>query len=791
MSAVEWNLESLDIASVRVVQVHYSSSVAGDPQFASDRRLLVLSHAIAYTGIPAFFLKQSPKYLRYQNTGPVVVVFDLNDKFSGFTLSEIWETEAEILDMASGFCAEFYDELQRAVCVTSYYEFKQLNPLYFTSFLVVPGSHSKSEPFLYEKVPLRRNKMLCMRTMTKGSLDFVVESRNPVPVGSFVLVPPYEHPFYVLSYSPQAQTLSLLSVEKERMTIELGSTQFVLITRPPVQMASFYKTEQDSRETAPRGDCQFKAKELFDFTQEDIESFIAARFANDDEAHEEGKRGALESFLDYPELSVEQVVSQIVSDPAARGPIIECLGKLGTLPSHRFELHIRAASFLSFFRFEFGFSDVKPPYHAQSLVHGSSCIYERLGIPQVLVGCDGKITEVSASSVVDEWVEKFYQPISGPKSGHYIVVCSPEVPIEHAKLFFRQLSDIYRLHEFGKLTPFPRFDAHYSIPVDEMGSFIMRLFYEDQSLSEFQQFPLLTFIVGPPIYDPSFRPCSILSYVRPESIGTASRKEIAAFAFVVYSRIRNFSPTPFGMISLAPVSLGEAATFFFGYRYQPPFLLPRSDNRNVTMHVAWDHVQNMSTWMDDIGSVLQFLPESPLDRLVQTMRSCIDMLPGVTVRFTVSVLAEGISRRLLHHIESALGPLLSSTTIFAVSPEPTVQVLFKEEFQDDAVIFSAAQQFRASSDDEFEPPLATCYVVAHTLPAYGVSLYTKPATGTPEDTVRAYAKHMSHMSWLSVKPGSENRTISYPPHVCALIRKNTPSTTILSRYEFLPSTEII
>ena len=62
---------------------------------------------------------------------------------------------------------------------------------------------------------------------------------------------------------------------------------------------------------------------------------------------------------------------------------------------------------------------------------------------------------------------------------------------------------------------------------------------------------------------------------------------------------------------------------------------------------------------------------------------------------------------------------------------------------------------------------------------------------TPEDTVRAYAKHMSHMSWLSVKPGSENRTISYPPHVCALIRKNTPPTTILSCYEFLPSTEII
>ena len=790
MSAVEWNLESLDIATVRVFQVVYSSDAVSDTEFASDRRLLVLSHAIAYAGIPALWVRQTPSYLKRRESGASVLVFDLKDEFGRFKLPVYVTDEATVFEIARPFASEFYDQLQRALCLASYYELRELKPLYFTSFLLIPGSGSKSEPFLYQRVPVRKNKKLCMRTTMKGSLDFVVDMRLPVPAGSFVLVPPYEHPFYVMSCAQDKHKMSLLSVEKEFISIDYTKTVFVLITRPPVQMASFYEMSEQSKAPAARRMCQFETKEWYEFPQEDIDSFIAARFAVDESGPDEEKKETMVSVFEYPEITIEQVLSQMISDEKERQAIFECLGPEGTLPSRRFELHIRAASFLSFFRFDFGFSDVKPPYHAQSLIRGSRCEYERLGIPGILVGCDGAISNASASEVIDNWVEKRYQPISGPKSGHYIVVSTPDIPIEHAKLFFKQLSHIYTLHEFGTLTPFPRFEAYYSIPVADMSSFIMS-FYNDQLLSEFQQFHLLTFIVGPPIYDSGFRPHSILSYVRPESIDTAGHEEISAFAFVVYSRIRNFSPAPYGMISLAPASLGDAGSLFFGYRYQPPFVLPRQNERKMTMHVAWDQAQNMSAWMDDIGSVLQFIPNTPLGKIIQTMGNCVKIMEGTEVRFTISVLAEGLSPELLSQIETALGPFLPNTTIFSVSPEPTVQVLFKEEFQDDAVIIADAEQYRSSTDGEFARPYATCYVVAHTLPAYSVCVYTKPTVTSPETTLMEYVKQMSHLSWLSVKPGSRSRTISYPPHICALIRKNSASTTILSRYEFLPSIEII
>jgi hypothetical protein len=54
-----------------------------------------------------------------------------------------------------------------------------------------------------------------------------------------------------------------------------------------------------------------------------------------------------------------------------------------------------------------------------------------------------------------------------------------------------------------------------------------------------------------------------------------------------------------------------------------------------------------------------------------------------------------------------------------------------------------------------------------------------------------YVKNMSHLSWLSVKPGSEKRMILYPPHVCALLRKNDSETLVVNRFKFLPSAECV
>jgi hypothetical protein len=387
--------------------------------------------------------------------------------------------------------------------------------------------------------------------------------------------------------------------------------------------------------------------------------------------------------------------------------------------------------------------------------------------------------------VVHEWESKRYAPVSGPKSAHFIVVCSVGVRLADAKCFFAELRHIYRLLQFGNLSPFPRFDAFYEVANEGIPAFI-RDFFTDQIVSEFQQFPVLTFIVGSTIFDADFTPRSIISYVRPESVVTASADEIKTFAFVVYSRIRVFAPCPFGMIDIGP---NESSSLFFGFRYQPPFVLKRAHGAELVVHIAWDYVSEASAWIDDAGSVLHHFPQTPIAKLHELMLKVAGLLAGARVRFTLVVLAQGISQRRLDELLLNMRDL--EVQVFTVVPEPAVQVMFNEEFDDDAVISGVAEQFREDLDGEFVDPDASCFVVARSLPAYSASVYGIGDPTRAKEVLLKFVTSMSHLSWLSVKPGSEMRTISIPPQVVALLRRIEPSCAVLSRYEFLPSIERI
>jgi hypothetical protein len=126
--------------------------------------------------------------------------------------------------------------------------------------------------------------------------------------------------------------------------------------------------------------------------------------------------------------------------------------------------------------------------------------------------------------------------------------------------------------------------------------------------------------------------------------------------------------------------------------------------------------------------------------------------------------------------------------LFAVCPAPAVQVVFKEAFDDDALIFTKREQ---CWQGEFVEPVASGFVVSQHHPAYLCSLYVCHENEKPRVVLRDYVQNMSDLSWLSVKPGSEKRTIAYPPHICALLRKNHEDTLVVSRFEFLPSSEVI
>lgn len=822
MTYVKWNLDPLEITELDIYEISIIQEALDIHKSADDKRLLILSHYLAYNRTPAFFLRQPPKYSSLKNdfttvNNSVVVVFDLYRTFKKIKLFDWCKIDYWKWEIASSvYQDQIYDDFQRALNVASYYEFERLKPIYFSSYLLFPQSKSISEPFLYQKIPIQRDKTLCIRTSMQGSLDFIVDYRSPPKIGSYILLPPHEHPFCVISTSRSNMTIR--SVENKTMTVDTSTTIFILITKPCVLMSKFFMidsslTENEFSSTAsnsishqqnysfhkkPEFKVQyFKPVEFHDYSEEEIDAFLNDIFSESSSVSTEIIYQD-QATIDCPKLTTDQILSQIVIEKSEREIIKQCIGD-GELPSIRVNLKLPISTFLSFFRFDFGFADVKPPFHAQNLMSCSSCRYDKLGIPSVLVNYGGKIKSIPANTVIDQWEEQRIQPISGPKSSHFVVFSLSSIKPSAVKLFFTQFINTYNMLNFGTLSPLQHDEPFHFLTFEEMPIEI-NSFFSKNSQTQFQQYPVLSFIVAPPIYNTDFTPHSIVSYVRPESIFSATEDDLKTLAFVVYSRIRTFKPCPFGMID---IGTHETSILFFGFRYEPPFLLGRKKNdelgmhqneNSMTIHIAWDEMTKKSSWIDDTGSILHVLPNTDFNRIHSLINDAIQLFHGIELKFTLTILAEGISSELYKEISDSFGQTMNSFTLFAVSPAPTVQVLFEEQFDDDAVIFAPAEQFLQSySGTEYMKPQSTCYVVAHTLPAYSVSLYSNPAFNwkPADEFVLEYAKQMSHLSWLSVKPGSEVRTISYPPHISALLRKTGAYVKRVSRYEFLPSLERI
>jgi hypothetical protein len=706
-----------------------------------------------------------------------VVCFDLDNSFTSFPLPDYFECVHELYPLSSPFNEQIYDCFQRALTLLWYYRLHNSRPLYFSSFLLLPGFESRSEPFLFRKVPVRRGSSLAIRTTLQGAIDVLVDYRRPVPPGSFVLLPPHEHPFRVIGRS--GDELQLCSVDRNPRTINARSTLFVWVTRPNLLLNSIFRSPPLRQNHVFR--MPPDAPDLYDIAPDAIEGFLQERFP----AHFRSDDEDFDECVEFPAMTPAEILSQVVLAADKRSLIEKCIGTNDIFPSKRSPLRFFVSSFLSFFRFDFGFSDVRPPYYARSLMDGCDFAYERLGIPNVIVNCGGSPREVSADVVVERWESERFAPISGPKSGHFIVVVDSTIDMNATRVFFSQFCHIYKQFQFGNLSPFPRFEAFYSVPVGTIPTFISD-FFRDQKLTEFQCHPVLTFVVGPQVFDTGFHPPSFISYVRPESVRTASTEELRTFAFVVYARTRIFAPVPYGMIDIAPA---VSSSYCFGFRYQPPFLRPRHDPI-LTIHIGWDPELEVSAWTDDIGSILHYLPGTPLPKLSQLMQDACQSLTPTQVRFTLAVFGEGITMALQNMLESVFASLHLTVRIFAIAPQPNVQATFSEEFDDDAIVFDTPEQSR-NGPGEFVTPDATCFVVARHLPAYSVSYYARDARKPPDEILREHVREWSHITWLSVKPGSEKRTIAYPFQIVVLIRKTSPLAAHVSRYEFLPSTERI
>jgi hypothetical protein len=249
--------------------------------------------------------------------------------------------------------------------------------------------------------------------------------------------------------------------------------------------------------------------------------------------------------------------------------------------------------------------------------------------------------------------------------------------------------------------------------------------------------------------------------------------EIQGICFQLYAQLRSYFSIPCENPVLEAI--------YFGFRYQPPFILPRARDDRLNVHVAWDPTSGISIWTDDIGSTLNEIPvknASELGRFITGLRFGLE---DVDVQVSVGILGDAVSEAHLHALlQAQLGAFVVS-----VMPAGAVQVARDLGFENDVVIL-AGPEYACAAAPPGPTPVAAGTLMSRAHGSYGVALYSNPRRELADDDALAWvAQEFSNLSWTSVRPGAETRTVALPSHFAALMKTIRFPTLPYVRLEFI------
>ncbi|EAX92157.1 hypothetical protein TVAG_383300 [Trichomonas vaginalis G3] len=786
----QWNLSQNELAEVEIIQICITDEYLDDNPLANQMRLLILSHSLAIRKYFAIFRDKCPTYSKYPTDSSTVLIFREKSNQPVEDIPDWCEIKQWIWTPRLLFTNEIITDFQYAITLKQFYDFRDLDVLYFTSFIMFNQGNAIQDNILYQTVPILRNNKICFRSQVQGNIQAIIDA--PISILKipnkqiYVLMPPFQNPFLVSEIN--GKIINLISINKETTEVDSSKVRLVKLTAPPIVMHKYFdyppsahdpKTQFHSSVQHSKNKifCEFHTEEHINFTEADINEFFNSNPGEDTDTREY-------MSIDFPSPTMDSFIDFQEPNPEYREKIAETLGYYCFPPSVKHETTLPVASFLSFFRFDFGFGSPTPPTFSKIITPPSTPFeYERLGIPNLLVNHNGFKDTVPADQVITQWESQIYMPISGPKSGHFVVFCDKARGLskENLESFMSMFCHQYNQLNFGNISEYPKCDPYFFTTGAGMVDIIDK-FFQSENVSEFQTVPILSFIFGVPIYDPKFVPRSILTYIRTGTVASANEEELKTLAFVVYSRIRTMSSAPYGMYH---ITTRESATLFFGFRYQPPFLLPHDDTKPAYIHIAWDPKTHLIAWIDCIGSILQVQPVDNIETIISRIIDVSQLLSSHPIKFTLTILAENLQNQLLNEVKVKMSNF--QIAVFSCFTSPQIQINIPDYIKDDIIVF-APPETQFTLENDIAEPLSSCFVISSTLPPYQLSVY-QCFDDLPKVSLKKFATSMSMLSWLSVKPHCELRTVSSPPHICALLRKNNNLTDLISRYEFLPMVE--
>ena len=669
-----------------------------------------------------------------------------------------------------------------------YYKHYDLSPIYYSSFLLFSSTESWCDPFLLQFIPVRIGGRLRFRTLVISDIQIQIDCKTPIKDQTIILISPYEHPFFVIS-SDDAQ-ITVQYVDKTIQTFTKSEIRFSRILKPsPSLFGAFYDIRTIKSHISPSSEtfsqiCQNSIKS-FMLSEEEINKFFEEKIESNYKNDMEQFQIESSEFKDLPP-SIDVILTEQIQESKLRKRISKTLKPLCLFPSKKQDVRLNITPYNTFLEKNYGTSKMSIPNMPKSFYSKTSIQFIKIEIPNVIVAQKGQLFEISAKNVIKNWIPDMYRPISGPKNAHYVVFADSFLKENHTKQFLSHLVHAYSLLGFGQLNVFSKeAPFHFSNPEDVKSR--VSLFISENKLLEFAIFPTIIFIIVDKEYRKFIRPNMYTIFIDPNDVNGSNFDYFKELSFHVYSQIRIHSDIPsveiIDIIKTFNTQKFIPTDIFFGFRYQPPFLLQRVQENTLIIHVFWDPVSTESVWTDDTGSTLHVVKMKNLLAIATVHDDLKKVFTDIKLILSIGILVESISPRMIEQIKH-----IANINIYTITTAPYVQINYSSKTEEDSIIFTNYEQISSIPEGNTKP-LLNCFVVSRRFPAYQLSLY-HTSNANQMDTLKSIATNLSNLSWLSVKPGSEKRTTGYPPGLNLLFQKMPANTSIVNMFEFLPFNDL-
>lgn len=789
MDSLEWNLDQREFQIIEIIQIQLIQGQTDLSDSNEKLRLLVLSHQIAQFGIPAFFLESSPSYVKENfSMNPVVMVFDFADSLKNFQIPPFFNLTTFTINFETTFTSEISDHIQRALMLLYYYKHYDHSPLYHTSFLLFPSTDIWYDPFLVQFIPVRIQGRLRFRTLVLNELKIQIDCKSSIKPQSIVLISPFEHPFFVIDSNDIQITAQY--VDKTIHTFSKSEIRVSRVLKPSPSLFCAFQdigTIKSNSTTSSESFSQiYETGSNFVLSEEELRDFFNEKIESKYKKELEEMQIESSEFKDSP-ATIDVILTEQIMDSKFRKQVSNTLKPLCLFPSKKQDVTLSITQYDTYYEKNYGLSKMSVESVPKSIYSKASIPSIKIEIPNVIVAQKGQIFEISAKNVIKSWIPDMLRPISGPKNAHYKVYADSILSENHTKQFLSELIHEYSLLGFGKLDAYSKeYPFCFSNPEEIKGH--ISTFIGENKLLEFNKYPTIIFIFVDKEYRKSIQPNMHTIFIDPHYVNDSNIEYFKELSFHVYSQIRIFSDIP----SIEVVDIIKTfnpknfipTDIFFGFRYQPPFLLQRMQANTLIIRVFWDPISTETVWTDDAGSTLHVVKMKNLSAITSAFDDLLKVFNDIKLILSIGIVADCISPRIIDSVKN-----MSNINLYTITATPYVQVYRSSKFKEDSIIFTNYEQTSTIPDGNVKP-LLSCFVVSKRFPSYQLSLYFT-SNSNQMDTLKSIATNLSNLSWLSVKPGSEKRTVGYPPGLNLLFQKMPANSHAVNLFEFLPYNDLI